>query len=178
MSHADPGQPAFRTLIERVFREGHRESALTVNVLRTHWQGIVGEELGRRTHPLRLKRDTLWIAAPDACWAYELQFHKRALLSAVQAFLQSEAVREVQFRVEPLPEPDTAADAATPAWPRTPRGGRTLHRVGATEADPAATADTHTDDAPPAPGTSAGTTDERRTRTKRQLERMRRLTHG
>lgn len=129
------GQPQFRQLIHRVFREREREPALTVNVLRSHWPGIVGPELVGRTWPARLRRGTLWIAAPDACWAYELQFFKRELLGSVRAFLESEAVRELRFQTGEVPQAAQAAAQAPEAEPTAPPPAGAPARLAEREAD-------------------------------------------
>jgi len=95
----------FRSLIENVFKSRQKETALSLNVLKTHWPGIVGEELAAKTHPLRLEKKVLTIGAADACWVYELQFHKHTLLASVQTFLESDAIDDLRFKEGPLPEP-------------------------------------------------------------------------
>lgn len=97
-----------RHLLRSVFREQAREPLLTLGLLRQHWEAVVGPELAARTQPHRLEGGTLWIAAPDACWAYELQFFKPELLASVQAFLESRAISDVRFCAVP-------AEAAPPA---------------------------------------------------------------
>lgn len=100
----------FRTLLQGVFKSQQKETALTLNVLRAHWTGIVGDSLAGKTYPLHLRENTLWVAASDACWAYELQFHKQTLLASVQVFLDSRLINEVRFKAAEipgdLPQPD------------------------------------------------------------------------
>ena len=95
-------QEDVRSLIQGVFRSEHKTDALVLQTLRQHWARVVGPELSERCWPQRLQKDTLWIAATDACWAYELQFHKRRLLGSVQAFLESNSVRELRFSADPV----------------------------------------------------------------------------
>jgi hypothetical protein len=118
----DSGRAEMGSLVRGVFRERAKEPFLTLNLLRQHWTGVVGPELGARTHPLRLDGSTLWIGAPDACWAYELQFFKAELLSSVQAFLESRSVSDVRFQPGGVPEPAAAAApaAAPEPTPETP----------------------------------------------------------
>jgi hypothetical protein len=71
---------------------------LTLNLLRQYWCEVVGDEMARKTHPKRLEKGVLWIDAPDASWAFELQFFKSELLGSVRAFLESEAVRDLRFQ--------------------------------------------------------------------------------
>ena len=105
-------QGDMRQLVRGVFRQQAKGAFLTLNLLRQHWPNVVGPELGARTHPQRLDGGTLWIAAPDACWAYELQFFKPELLSSVQAFLESRAVSDLRFQVGAVPAQPAEAPAA------------------------------------------------------------------
>jgi hypothetical protein len=100
-----------RHLVRGVFGGQAKGGLLTLNLLRQHWPGVVGPELGARTRPQRLEGGTLTIAAPDACWAYELQFFKPELLASVQAFLESRTVSELRFQVRS----PTAGAAEDPA---------------------------------------------------------------
>jgi hypothetical protein len=94
-------QHDLRSLVRGVFRERAQEPMLTLNLLRQHWSQVVGEELAAQIRPQRLASGTLWIAAADACWAYELQFFKAELLASVQAFLESRGVNDLRFRAAP-----------------------------------------------------------------------------
>jgi len=125
-------QTDVRSLIQGLFREHGRESDMILEALRSHWPEIVGESLAVRCVPTRLKGNTLWVGATDACWAYELQFHKRQLLGAVEAFLESDHISDLRFAAG-LPEGSSVETAgfARPAGgggsspaPLPPTGGR------------------------------------------------------
>jgi hypothetical protein len=105
-------QADVRSLARGVFSEADREPLLQLSLLRRHWPDVVGPELAGRTHPRRLERGTLWIAAPDACWAYELQFFKSELLGSVQTFLESQVVRELRFQVGEVPAGEASPSGA------------------------------------------------------------------
>ena len=93
-------------IVTRLFTGQRRGGQLVLQRLRGQWLAIVGEELATRTRPTKIHRGTLWIAVTDSSWSYELQFHKRELLAAIHAFLDSEEVAELRFQVgsvEPLP---------------------------------------------------------------------------
>ena len=117
-------QADVKSLVRGVFSEGDREPLLMLSLLRRHWPDVVGPELAGRTYPRRLARGTLWIAAPDACWAYELQFFKTELLNSVQTFLESQAVRELRFQVGEVPTaaaaPSEASAGTAPSDPLPP----------------------------------------------------------
>lgn len=164
-----------RSLMRGVFRERAKGPMLTVNLLRQHWADVVGPELAARTWPQRMERGTLWIAAPDSAWVYELQFFKAELLSSLEAFLEHRAITDLRFRVGELPPaggapvppadegageaPSQAADEAKGGPPETapprPRlrerlAARSVPATPTTPADPAApAAEDPPPDAPP-----------------------------
>jgi len=111
-------QEDVRGLIQAVFRAEHKEGALLLQSLRQHWPQVVGAELAERCWPDRLHKETLWIAATDSCWAYELQFHKRLLLGSVRTFLENTAVRDLRFSADPVNAAEMRpCPAASPAPP-------------------------------------------------------------
>ena len=104
-----------RALLRGVFREAKREPLLTLNLLRQYWREIVGDEMAQKTHPARLEKGVLWITAPDASWAFELQFFKSELLGSVRAFLESEAVRDLRFQNGTPTDADESQSSASGA---------------------------------------------------------------
>ena len=125
-------------LLGRVFREHRREEHLTLATLQQHWAELVGPGFAGRTWPARLQQGTLWIAAPDSSWAYQLQFLKQELLAAIRTGLPAFPVRELRFKVGALPASQASAqdaarsDGDSPAAsspdgpPGAPRGRRSL----------------------------------------------------
>ena len=111
------------SMIARLFREQKREGHLLLHALRLHWPAIVGDKLGRVTWPLRMEGQTLWVAAKDSTWVYELQFLKAELLDSVRTWLAAETVRDMRFRLGRIPDsgkaeapfPQAERDAAAPA---------------------------------------------------------------
>lgn len=87
-----------RELITEMFRERHKKPHLTVNLLRQHWQDILGQELARKTYPARIAGQILWVNALDASWAYQLQFMKHELLESVQVFMGAQDIIELRFK--------------------------------------------------------------------------------
>ena len=153
-------QADLRHLLRGVFREQAKEPFLTLNLLRQRWVDVVGPELGGRTLPQRLDGRTLVVAAPDACWAYELQFFKAEVLSSVQAFLASQAVAEVRFRVaapgDAAPAPQAPAAAGAAARTATAEHTAAAEPGAAAGAEPAPASAAAPPDAPPALALAAG----------------------
>jgi hypothetical protein len=104
-----------------------------VALLVAGWRDIVGEEVARHSHPVRLVDGTLNVMARSNGWSHELSFLSPRILDAVRARFPKAEVRELRFRVGKLPAP-----AQRPA----PRGREDSHEQTPRDADrpPSATA--------------------------------------
>lgn len=101
---AQSGQTDVRELIQDLFQGEQRGAHVTLSGLREHWAAVVGDSLARKTHPGRLDGNLLWIWAKDSAWAYQLQFFKDDLLQSISAFLESDEIRDLRFRLGSIPE--------------------------------------------------------------------------
>jgi len=110
------GPTPLQDLVAPLFQEKGRAQHLALTAVRAHWEEIVGPELARKTHPLRVRKGILWVGAPDASWAYQLQFMRTEVLGRLESVLGSSDVREVRFKEAELPAPESPP-AATPAPP-------------------------------------------------------------
>jgi len=109
-----------RTLLHGLFAKHGKTPHLLLNTLKEHWAGIVGPGLALRCVPHRIERGTLWVAATDACWAYEMQFHKSDILRAVGAFIESDTVRDIRFGATVAVKAGIPAAADTTGQPAIP----------------------------------------------------------
>ncbi len=88
-----------RQVLHGIFKRAGREHAWILHTLRQQWPAIVGASLAEKCFPLRLKSHVLWVGAPNAAWAHELQFERNTLLSSIHAFLEeSGSVTELRFQ--------------------------------------------------------------------------------
>jgi hypothetical protein len=55
---------------------------------------------------MRVRQGVLWVAAPDASWAYQLQFMRSELLHCLNSILGPSDIREIRFREGPVSEDD------------------------------------------------------------------------
>jgi hypothetical protein len=92
-------------LAGQVFREHRRQDHLTLTELQQRWPTLVGPGLAEHTWPTRLQKETLWIAAPDSSWAYQLQFLKQEILGHLRANFPASLVTELRFKVGAVPPP-------------------------------------------------------------------------
>ncbi len=121
----DESLQSAQDLVSGLFRNNRKQGHVTLHALRSHWVRIAGADLARRTWPIKLERGTLWIGAPDASWAYQLQFVKGELQEAVAAFLQShlqtEAVTDLRFRAATRPVETLPTEAPAQAVLEVPQ---------------------------------------------------------
>ena len=111
-----------KRLVEGLFKERRRGAVLTVSRLRENWADIVGDDLAQKTRPVRLRRETLWLAAPDSSWAFNLLFVKEEILDSVHTFLQSDDVGDLRFVVRDFSSPEGADNRAPPIGPPPVKG--------------------------------------------------------
>ncbi len=79
------------------------------------WRKVVPERVFRRARPVKLAGRVLYVNTATTAWASELDHMKEQLLACVQHEAQRARVRELRFRVGPLP------DMPTPTRPEPPR---------------------------------------------------------
>ena len=123
------------SLCQHYFKSEKREPMLMLSLLRHEWPEVVGETLAAKTRPLRLAKRVLWIAATDACWAYELQFFKSDLLHSVKNHLGGDAVQDIRFQAVPQGESMDSSEPAHPP-PATHQPALSPPLEGAAETDP------------------------------------------
>ena len=64
------------------------------------WKEIVGEEIAKRTRPLKIRGQCLLINAVNSVWAQELSFHQEVIVRKLQRYLSpDQKVTSVEFRV-------------------------------------------------------------------------------
>ncbi len=66
------------------------------------WREVAGPELAALTEPLALEDGVLWVGVENAALAHRLTYSRLALIRRYQSLFPG-MVREIRFRVEPLP---------------------------------------------------------------------------
>lgn len=100
------------------------------------WNRSVPARIQRSARPVRLRRGVLHVNTSTSAWAAELDFMREQLLSTLRAEVPGCAVRDIRFRVGPLPERPAPRDERPPAPPIVPAAelpeelARELARVG------------------------------------------------
>ncbi|HTX60213.1 MAG TPA: DUF721 domain-containing protein, partial [Verrucomicrobiae bacterium] len=89
------------------------------------WPEIVGDEVARCSHPVRLEAGTLTIVTRSSAWSQQLSLLSERVRSAIGVRLPAAGISELRFRVGKLPAPrrDAGAPAAS-VRRRRPRATR------------------------------------------------------
>ena len=63
-----------------------------------HWSDIVGSEIGNKTKPEKLLRQTLYISVTSSTWANELSLMSGQLIKKINDFVGETVVKELRFK--------------------------------------------------------------------------------
>lgn len=70
------------------------------------WGEAVGESIGSRTRPLKVRRGKLFVEVRSSVWMNELVFLKRDIISKLNSKLKSDVVNDIIFVAERRRAPD------------------------------------------------------------------------
>lgn len=59
------------------------------------WKGVVGESLGKHTHPLRVKDGRIVIAVEDPIWKQEVGLLSREIIRKLNEGMGREVIRDI-----------------------------------------------------------------------------------
>lgn len=60
-----------------------------------HWDDLVGKELGARSHPLKVKRGVLTVAAAAPVWMHRFSYQKSEILEKINNILTVDPIEDV-----------------------------------------------------------------------------------
>lgn len=100
---------------------GLTDSFRVASALRA-WSEIVGPAIAQVARPLRIDKETLWIAVKSQAWAQELNFQKTVILQRLNERIGYERFQNLRFTVRAqlpparnTPAPDTENPIRKPA---------------------------------------------------------------
>jgi len=64
-----------------------------------HWPDIVGSDIGNKTKPEKLLRQTLYISVTSSTWANELSLMSGQLIKKINDFVGETIVKELRFKI-------------------------------------------------------------------------------
>ena len=63
------------------------------------WQGLVDEETGAHSSPLKVVKDVLWVEVENSSWMQQLQYQKYYLLETLNRYLKRAHFSDIRFVV-------------------------------------------------------------------------------
>ena len=90
-------------LLRSVYPGREPEEAAAIRVF-TWWRRAVPARVFARARPVRLSHGILYVHTASPAWALELDYLKPQLLASVQKHAPEARIRELRFRMGPLPE--------------------------------------------------------------------------
>jgi len=63
-----------------------------------HWSDIVGSDIGNKTTPQKLLRQTLYISVTSSTWANELNLMSGQLIKKINDFVGEAVVKDLRFK--------------------------------------------------------------------------------
>lgn len=62
-----------------------------------HWPKAVGNLIARKTKPIRVLHNTLWIEVQDPIWRAELLYRKKQILESLASVAPHYPIQDLQF---------------------------------------------------------------------------------
>ena len=90
-------------LLRRVYPGREPEDAAVIRVF-GWWRRAVPARVFARARPIRLSHGVLYVHTASPAWALELDYLKEQLLASVQKHAPEARIRELRFKMGPLPE--------------------------------------------------------------------------
>lgn len=100
-STAHKAEPtAIDSILSSLLKKPALQEGITKYKFVLQWHNIVGADLAARTKPLGIWRNRLTIEVDSSSLAQEIGFHKKAILTRLQNYLEADTVVEdLHFRV-------------------------------------------------------------------------------
>ncbi len=76
------------------------------------WEELVGSELGARSHPLKVKRGVLTVAAASPVWIHKFSYQKSTIIAKINDILVTDPVEDIFLTLpseEDVPRPQDGA---------------------------------------------------------------------
>jgi len=88
------------SLLSRFLQQFQNDEEKTNIFLKELWPEVVGEQLSRRTQPIRFRKGKLWIGVAGPHWKKELEPLAESMREAVNRFWGSGLVRRITLVVQ------------------------------------------------------------------------------
>jgi Dna[CI] antecedent, DciA len=78
------------------------------------WPEIVGSDVARNSHPVRITADSLHVVTTSSAWSHQLSLLSERIVTAVMARLPASGIQQLRFRVGKLPARAVARPVRAP----------------------------------------------------------------
>jgi predicted nucleic acid-binding Zn ribbon protein len=78
------------------------------------WNEAVGEQIARNASPVLVRGDVLHVNVSSSVWVQQLQFLRDTMLEKINANLSGRKIKDIRFKIGPLPAAPPQHDAAAP----------------------------------------------------------------
>lgn len=96
------GFESLGNILQDTLRPFKNEFDDKLGLLVQKWPQIAGDTLAAHCLPFAIKEARLFIKVDSAAWMHHLQFFKDDLIVKVNAFMQTEQVTEIHFKVKDM----------------------------------------------------------------------------
>ncbi len=98
-------------VLERVFTQfGINTKLRELKALRD-WKEVVGENIKKHTHPLRVRKGNLFIVVDNSGWLAQITYFKKKIISELNQKQGKEVIKDIYLRLGKVKHRDTPGSA-------------------------------------------------------------------
>ena len=68
-----------------------------------NWIEVVGEEIARHSHPIKIHGQTLFLRVESNVWANELNVRRGEIINKINRKAKEEIITEIRFKIQTVP---------------------------------------------------------------------------
>lgn len=111
---------ALKGILEHLAQQAGMAEQLAVRGCISLWPEVVGEEVAKATMAERVRDGVLYVRTRSSVWACELAFYRDRFVAEINHRLGTPMIRDIRFRVGPMPEPEAAETDQQPGGEAEP----------------------------------------------------------
>ena len=86
-------------ILKKVFRKLKKIGRFTQEEIGGFWVGAAGEDAGKHSRVVSIRRGVLFVNVDDSSWLYELTLKKKELKIALGEKLKGKVLKDIRFRI-------------------------------------------------------------------------------
>ena len=88
------------SVIDSIIEKMGINRKLSTSNIFNHWEEIVGNEIGQKTKPQKIRDGTLYIYTTTSTWATELSMMSEYLLKKINNYVGKDIVKNFRFQAK------------------------------------------------------------------------------